>query len=235
MNASTVETDQGATVEQSLETQASTLETQAAAIAIRTPEDRDKAAEFAKGVRALRDQAEAHHRPIIQSAHQTWKLALEALNRVDQPLARAETKIKSAIGAWDMDQDRLHQEAQRRLEEEAKRRRDEEALAAALAVEERGASTAEADAVLEETMAAPIELGPMRPAVRSGGVPTRKVYKAKVVDLVELLKYVIANPSMQHLVTANESALNKLAGVQKELFNIPGCRVAVEASVAIRR
>lgn len=209
---------------------------QADSIRVTSPESRGAATEFLRNIRALREAAEEHHRPIIKAAFDAHKVATAALRKIDDPLVAAETKVKRLIGSYDFEQERLRREEQHRLEAEARRRREEEALAAAEAAHQAGATEAEADAVLEETLAAPIEVTAPMPAapVNTGGVNTRKNYKAQVVDLGQLLEFVLKTPEMRHLVKVDEPALNSLARVQKELFNVPGCRVQIEANVAVR-
>lgn len=199
-------------------------------------ETRTEAAEFAKGIKALRKEAEEHHRPMIDAAYKAHKESVAALKRIDDPLAEAERIVKGQIGTYDTEQDRIRRDAERKAQEEARRRQEAEALAAAEAAKAAGATEAEAEAILTEELAAPLVV-PATPApapAEKQGVGTRFNYKAQVRDMTMLLRFVADNPTFMNLVTPNESALNALARAQKEAFDIPGCRLVREPVVTVR-
>lgn len=209
---------------------------QARIIKVTSPESRALATDFLKGIKALRQEAETHHRPMIDAAHKAHKEAVAALKRIDEPLAQAEQIVKGQVGTYDTEQDRKRRDAERRAQEEARQRQEAEALAAAEAAKAAGATEAEAEAILVEEMAAPLVVSaPAAPTpAEKQGVGTRFNYKANVRDMAQLLRFVADNPMFMNLVTPNESALNALARAQKEAFDIPGCRLVREPVVTVR-
>lgn len=209
---------------------------QARAIKVISQETRIGAVAFLKGVKALRGEAEAHHRPVIDAAHKAHKEAVAALKRVDDPLVEAERIVKGQIGSYDMEQDRIRRDAERKAQEEARRKQEEEALAAAAAAKAAGATEAEAEAILEEEMTAPLVVAsvpPQAPAEKQG-VGTRFNYKVQVRDMAALVKFVADTPMFINLLAVNETALNALARSQKESFDVPGCRLVREPVVSVR-
>lgn len=205
-------------------------------IKVTSAESRAVAEEFVKGINALRQVAEGHHRPMINAAYKAHKEAVAALKRIDGPLAEAELAVKSQIGFYDMAQDRLRRDAERKEMEEARRKQEEEAMAAAEAAKAAGASEAEAVAILEEEMSAPlIVAAPPVPkaAVKQYSVTTYK-YRVHVRSVDELLKFVVENPVFRNLIVANATALDALARAQKESFDIPGCQLIREPIVRVR-
>lgn len=210
--------------------------TRANGIKVNSPETRGLAVEFLKGIKALRAEAEEHHRPIIDAAHKTHKAACDALNRIDKPLKDAEGIVKGQVGAFDLAEEKKRADAQRQAEEAARKEQERLAVATAEAAEAAGASVEEAHAIFQEEMTAPPVIPAMPPAAVQDkqGVGTRYNYKVQVRDLPALLKFVLENPTFQKFVEANETALNSFARMQKEAFDIPGCKLIREPVVAVR-
>jgi hypothetical protein len=160
-----------------IETKALGLVGQISALQVTNWEEHGQMVERLKGVKALRDEAEKHHRPLITKAHGLWKDLLGALQRVDSPLAAAEAEGKRRCVAFEAEDRRKREEEARRirLEEEERARRAQEAAEAeakrirdlqeqALAeerereievAEARGASAEEIQAIIEQPIAAP--------------------------------------------------------------------------------
>lgn len=218
-----------------IEQKALTISERAAAVQIIDQPTYDGAVELLRGVKALRKEAEAHHRPMIEAAYRAHKAATDALKRIDDPLKQAETHVKGCIGAWEMEQERLRRERQRLIEEAARRRAEEEILAAAVAAEAEGASAAEVDAVMAEAQA-PILVVPPAPPVyqKAEGVAVRKSYSAEVVNLAELIRHVAAHPEQSNLLTPNMTALRAMVRAQGAQFRMPGVRLVEVANVAVR-
>lgn len=217
-----------------IEQKALTITEQAAAVRIKDQVTYDSAVDLLKGVKALRKEAEAHHRPVIEAAYRAHKAATDALKRIDDPLKQAETHVKGRIGAWDMEQERLRREEQRRLEEEARRKAEEEALAAAIAAEAAGATVAEVEAIVDEPTIAPVVAPPAPTYQKAEGVVTRKSYNPEVVNLVELIQYVAKNPNLANLLTPNMTALRAMVRAQGAQFQMPGVKVLEVSNVVVR-
>ncbi len=219
-----------------IERRTETMLERARAVAIVDQATYDRAVELARAIKDLRAEAEAHHRPVIQAALEAHRRALEAFRRIDEPLRAAEAEIKRRLAAWLAEQERLRQEAERRAREEAERLRAEVIEQRIEQLEAVGASPQEIEAVIRSAEAAPVVAPKIAPTFqRAEGVATRKIYKAHVASLIDLIRWVAANSSHENLLQPNMPALNALARAQGAALNIPGVRVVVEESVAIRR
>jgi len=204
----------------------------AKAITITDQETYNTAASFLGDIVGLRKEIQAHHKPIKDAAHKAHKAAVAAEKKLLDPIAQAEQIIKTAIGNWDREQERLQQEKQRQLEE-AQHKADEEArLALAQEAEENGAT----EETVDEILTTPV----VRPAIvakpvyaKATGVSTQKRWKAEVVDIKALCRAVANGQASTELVQPNMVALNGMARAMRQTFNIPGCKAVTETSVAV--
>lgn len=220
---------------QEIESRTQTMLERARAIEIRDQETAERAAELARAIKELRTEAEAHHRPVIQAALEAHRKALEAYRRIDEPLKAAEAEIKRRIAAWTAEQERLRLEAERRAREEAERLQAEALEAQIEALEAAGAEPEVVQAVIRQAEAMPV-IAPRVPASpKPQGVATRKSYRAHVMSLIDLIRWVAANPGHENLLQPNQPALNALARAQGSNLRIPGVRVVIEETVSLRR
>lgn len=212
-----------------------TMLERAHAITIRDQATYEAAVELAQAIKDLRAEAEAHHRPVIQAALEAHRRALEALRRVDEPLRVAEAELKVRISAWLAEQRRLRLEAERRARDEAERIAAEALEAQLEAMQAAGASPAEIEAVIRQAETAPLIVPRAPEPPQPQGVGTRKTYRAHVVSMIELIRWVADHPTHEQLLQPSQSALNALARAHGAALAIPGVRVIVDESVVIRR
>lgn len=66
------------------------------------------------------------------------------------------------------------------------------------------------------------------------GVTSRVTYRAEVVDILALAKYVVEHPDQAGLIEPNMPALNALARSLREEFAVPGARCIRDVSKAVR-
>ena len=219
-----------------LETKALTLSEQASAIIIKDQPSYDLAVDFLKGVKALRNEAEAHHRPVIDAAHKAHKAAVEALKRIDAPLEQAERVVKGTMSAWTIEQERIRREEEERLRVEQEKAREAELEAQLERAEAEGATEAETLAMIEQAAMAPAPPPPTVGATYkpAAGVAVRKTYGAEVVNLRALIVWVAQNPAYDYLLKVDQVALNRLATNAKASLVIPGVKVIEKSSVAVR-
>ena len=151
-----------------LEQRALSLPEQARAITIRDQQTYTLAATTLQDVVAMRRQIVDYHKPLKDKAHQAHKAICDAEAGMLKPIADAEAILKRGIGAWEMEQRRIEEEARRKAEEEARRAAEverqrlalelekarlaaeEAALVAAAEAEAAGASTDAINAILEQ-------------------------------------------------------------------------------------
>ena len=219
-----------------IEQRTQTMLQRAQALVIVDQRTYDAAVELGRAIKDLRAEAEAHHRPVIQAALEAHRRALEAFRRIDEPLKAAEAEIKRRLSAWVAEQERLRQEAERRAREEAERAAAEALEAQLEQIEAAGAPVEVIEAVIRRAEAAPVMAPRVAPQYeRAQGIAARKTYRAQVISMIDLVRWVAANPTHETLLQPNQSALNALARAQRENLRIPGVRVVVEDSIAITR
>lgn len=207
-----------------LEPKALTWKGQADGLVVWDQQTYNGAAELLKGIKALRDEAETHHRPVIEAAHKAHKAACDALNRIDRPLSEAERLIKDKTAAFLQAEEQKRRQLQMEAEAEARRRQaeidrqerearaaEEKVRAEALereieAREAAGAKAAEIQDVIAQHEAfepvlawSPPVLPPAVPVVARTVQTTSAAsltykYSAQVVDLVSLIKAAAQNP-----------------------------------------
>ena len=113
-----------AVIEQ-VETKALSVRDQARAIVVRDQLTHDSAAELYLGLSALEKEINSVHDPAISAAHAAHKAALAAKAKSADPVAEAKKIIKPKIMAWEQEQERIRQEAERKAREEAERQQRE--------------------------------------------------------------------------------------------------------------
>ena len=149
------------------------------------------------------------------------KAVMDIYKPAIEKLGQAETVLKAAITSFQNEQRRL---ADLAAAEEARKAREEaEKMQAKAEKLEAKGKTEDAEAlrnVAAMTVAAPRTVA--APA-KLAGVSTRKVWKANITDRSAAIKALADNPAYQHLLTIDESALNKLAAAMKNPNSpIPG-------------
>jgi uncharacterized membrane protein YqiK len=216
-----------------LEPKALALPDQARALTITDQATCDAAGEFLRGVATLRKEIVEHHAPLKQKAFEAHRAICDAEKRLLAPVAEAEAAVKRTMGTYLQEQERKRLEAEaeaRRAAEEAARQQQQ---AAALEAIDAGATIEEAEAIVT----APVFVAPVvaPPAPKPKGISTREIWKAEVTDKRAVLAHVLATwPALSHLVTVDESQLNKLANSQRQLFNVPGARAFPVTTTSVR-
>ncbi len=220
---------------QQLEKKALSLFDQANALKIHDQRTYDGAVEFLRGVKALRKEAEEHHRPVIDAAYKAHKAAVEALKRIDAPLEAAERTVKGSIAAFDAEQERLRRAEQERLMREMEAARERELEAAIEHAEASGATANEVEAIIDQSAYAPAPAVVSAPRYQAAsGVSTRAKWAATVVDLPAFIRACAGNPAWIFLLQPNGPAINALVRAQGGALKIPGLRVTQDSTVAVR-
>ncbi len=209
-------------------------------------------------IKALRKKISESCDPVIAAGLLAHRTALAQKKDLEAPLTAAEATIKSSMGAYTAEQERLRREEERRraaeerrqeaeqrrliAEAEAARRKEEERrLAEAAALEEAGKAE-EAEAVISAPIpepeippAPPIPAPtPVREMPKAAGVSTRAQWSAEVTDLMTLVKAVAEGKAPLATVMADQTTLNSLARSLKGAMDFPGVRVTSRQVVAAR-
>ena len=213
----------------------------ARAVTIVDTESYVAAAELLKGIKALREEANATFDPIISDAHRAHQTACAQKRKVEAPLVDAERCIKNLMVAYDAAQERLRREEQRRREDEARRQADAEALERAAALEREGKGwgdeglVQEAQQIVEEQIQAPPPPVPIVPKAtpKLPGITYRTTWSGRCVSLIDLIKHCAVHPEHAHLLQVNQTALNNMARAMQEGMNrIPGVQAVATKDVA---
>jgi len=182
---------------------------------------------FLRGVKGLLGKIAEAFDPIIKRAHEAHRQAIEEKKRHEEPLLRAETIVKQAIGRYLVEQDRIRREAEekaRREAAEAEKKRLE-AMQAAIEAENAG-KAAEAEKIFEEALAVEAVKTIAQPAVKAEGTHLRKEAKWRVVDLAAVPREYLA---------LDRAKVEAVFRIQREKLAIPGIEVYEETTVVSRR
>ncbi|MDD2858877.1 MAG: hypothetical protein PHU75_09410 [Candidatus Nanopelagicales bacterium] len=184
------------------------------------------AAEMLLNVRAIRGRVNATFDPVIEAAHKSHKAALAAKAEHEAPLATAERAIKGMMSAYMAEQERLRLAEQSRLAAIARQEEEDRRLAEAQAAQDAGDAEMAEALIAQPVVVQPVKAAPAVPKI--AGVVYRTTWRAEVVDLAALVRFVAATPAFANLVLANMPALNSLATAQKGAMAIPGVRAVSE-------
>lgn len=162
------------------------------------------------------------------------RIAAEAQRKLDEEAAKERNRLAAEAASI----------ALKAKEAEDKLRAEAEAAKAAGNAEMAEKLKAEADAKAEasEAESAALEMqvamtvAPIIAAApqKVAGISGRDKWEADVTDKTALLAFIAMNTGYLNLVEINQGALNKLAGVMKSEFNLPGTKVRCETVIAAR-
>ena len=165
-------------------------------------------------------------------AHKAHRAIVAAEKKLLDPLKEARRIVSGKTAVYEREARRLADEQRRADEREARLLDEERRLDDAIAAEEAGDDDL-ATEILDEPASAPVVVA--RPeTAKVAGVSSRTTWKAVVVDLRALVRYVAENDGWVHLLDANTAALNNLARSQKGALRIPGVRAVSDTSHAVR-
>lgn len=138
--------------------------------------------------------------------------------------------VRGAIGQFQLAEDRKRRAEEERLAAEARKRDEDQRLAAAEQLEKMGNKTL-ADAIIDgPSLISPPVLG----QTKTEGASVRRVWKVRMVNKRELLKFIAEKPGYENAVEVNlkwlETQARQLGGNMK----IPGVDVYEDAQVSIR-
>lgn len=186
-----------------------------------------RAAELLVGIKGLRAEVNLAFDPIIADAHRTHKTACDKKRLAEAPLVEAEGILKTAMGTYHREQERLRVLEERRLQDEARQEEEARRLNAAAALELEGNRTEnpellwEANELIEQpVIAPPVTVASTTPKI--AGIVHRDNWSARVTDLKALVKYVAAHPEHLNLLQPNTTALNQLAKAMKTNLKVDG-------------
>ena len=191
----------------------------------------------------LRKKIQVHHAENKKKTRAAWQEAIDMEKRAlrangctvdDKEPGLIRATLSPKIIAFQSERRRRVLEEQTRRQEEENRKAEDRRLAEAAALAEQGVSEADVDAVLEAPIV-PQYVPPPEPTKIGGGVTERWEYAAEVIDLLVLLRAVVAGRVPLSAVEPSTKYLNSRARSDKENFDIPGCRLLKSADLTVRR
>ena len=157
--------------------------------------------------------------PICDAAFKAHKEATSQRKKYLDPIEAGRSILKPKMFAYQTEQERIRQEAQRKAEKEARKQAEELALQAAVDAEVAGHKELAEAIINEPVKAAPVSIPKTVPKAETR---FRMQYYAEVVDLRRLVIEIAAGRQPLTLIEPNMPALNKIAVALKDSMNIPG-------------
>lgn len=204
----------------------SVVETQARstrAIVIVDPASYELAAERLVDIKGVRKRVDEFFDPTIKSAFTAHRNAVAMKRQVTDRIDSVERDLKARMLLFQNEQRRIAAEKEAAARETLKKQAEESQLSAALDAEAEG-DLAEAEAIMNEPVSAPVVI--IQPDIpQTEGISVRKVWKFRIV-----------NPAIIPLafLTADEKKLGAYARAMKEEALVPGVEFYAEESVAVR-
>ena len=160
--------------------------------------------------------------PAIKQAHDTHKSFLATKKQFIEPVESSEAMLNKAIRIYNIEQQRIADEARLKAQEEARKFEEEERkkLIAEAAKAKEAGDEKESQAILSqaETLKITPTETPISIAPKVDGLGSRRVWKAKVVD--ESLVPVMFEGVVLRII--DQPSLNKIARESKGNVKIPG-------------
>jgi hypothetical protein len=205
------------------------------------------ASHLLRSVKTLRNQVQQWFAPHIEAAMETKRKAEAARkaladerDRMEAPLAEAETVLKRGLLAWEAKQEEARLAEERRLQAEAPARAEPLTIEAAAALELEAVATGneellqEANDVLAQLIDAPVvSVGKMVPKV--DGITYRDHWKAHpTVDVKALAAAVASGAAPVTFLTPNMTAINQFGRATQGAQPVAGIRWFNDRQVAAR-
>jgi len=183
------------------------------------------AIDLGRSLKAMEDGIQEFWGPLVQSAHQQHKALVKRRDDMCAPVQIAIAKIKTLIGAYDQQQERLRREQERIAQEALRREQKETAIREAQALQASGDSEG-AEQVISQAAASPapaVVIPSMVPKVT--GKSSRTIWRYRVV-----------NPELvpKEYMMVDEIKLGQIVRALKGSTRIPGIQVYEESVVSLR-
>jgi hypothetical protein len=193
-------------------------------VTVKTEAEKAAVLEIVRGVKAQRKTLDEFFDPGIKKAHELHKGLVAQKKQFTDRLDTAEAAGKRAMLAFDQEQARIREEERRRLQaiadEQARKERERlEKEAVRLKTPEKQAER------LEQAAAVAAPVVQVAEAPKAEGASTRKIWKARVVDVALVPR---------EFMIVNEKALDAMAKATKGATPVAGVEFYAEEVMAIR-
>ena len=200
---------------------------------VTTPEELDDANNAGRVLQASTKEVELFYKPLKQQVDAFKAPLLLHEKEFAGPLDAEKRRLGGLITGYNQEVQRKQQEAERVAREAAEAAAREEALNRAVELEASGDAEAAAQVLEEPIMAALVVIQQEAPT-RMAGQVAKQTYKCVVTDVKALLKAVANGQAPMQCFVIDQSWLDKKAALEKDGFNLPGCRLDKQASTHFR-
>jgi len=218
------------------QSEALTLQQEAAALSVETNADYENAAEFLKRCKALEAEIRGVIDPMVDAAHKAHKAATTQRNKLLDPIQEAAKIIGRTMGTYMAKLEQARREEERRLREQRQREEEAKALELAAQLEAQASAAREAGKQVEAEMKTQqaetvintvpdVVVRVKSEAPKVSNTMTRETWRFEVTDAAAVPR---------EFLTVNEQAIGAMVRTMKDKTNIPGVRVWSETSVTAR-
>jgi hypothetical protein len=205
----------------------------AKAINVTDAETCKQATELGRLLQNATKAVEEFYKPIKQQIDAIKKPVLKAEGEDNFAISTQKELIGDKITVYNAEQRRLSMERERIAREEAERQQREDALQRAIELEASG-EVEQSEAVLEEAQHAPLVVTQSTAPPRQRGQVSTTTYGVEILDERKLVEAALRDRSLWPAVKIDRAWLTARAKLDKEGFNIPGCRVTKTESTHFR-
>lgn len=178
--------------------------------------------EVAKFYKPIKVQIDAMKAPV-----------LAAENEDNAAIEEQKKQVGEQITAFNVKQRKIREEEERVAREAAEKQQREDALQRAIELEQAG-EMEQSEAVLEEVQHAPAVVIQSSAPPKATGQVGKLTYSMEVLDERKLLEAVLANRTLLPAISVNVGWLNRKAGLEKEGFSVPGCKLVKKETTHFR-
>lgn len=193
--------------------------------------DFEKAAEFAKTAKAMHKSLEAYRKSLTKPIDALKKFIMDVFREPLAKLEHIETVIKEGMKKYLDEQERKRIALQAEQEEKTRKEAEKLRKKAATAEKNNKPELANAFNELADDIPTPVVVAN---APKVAGVSAPKRYYAEVVDVIKLLKAIIAGKVPLSVIKVDMTILNKQATTFGTELNYPGVVVKTKTTIAMR-
>lgn len=173
--------------------------------------------------------------PVCSATHRAHVAATNQREKLKAPLLEAKRIIDRKMSDYNLAQERHRRQVEAEERERLRREQEEALLAEAQRLEEAGQQD-RADAILESPPPAPpAPVAAITPTPKAEGVAARKVYAARVTDLLALIRHVADGLASPRYLSAEVKEIERDARALDGKLDLPGVEITGGYSISSRR
>ena len=202
-------------------------------VQVTTPEELEAANNAGRVLQASTKEVELFYKPLKQQVDAFKAPLLMHEKEFAGPVDAEKRRLGGLITSYNQEVERKRQEAERIAREAADAAAREEALNRAVEIEATEGKEAAEQFLEEPIQAAPVVIQQEAP-VRMVGQVGKTSYKCVVTDVKALLKAVASGAAPMQCFVLDQGWLDRKAGLDKDGFDLPGCKLDKQVSTHFR-